>query len=201
MNSLSGYTFHQTWTADKDLSLPAMLHLDAGRVYHLSGANGSGKTTLMQLMAGTLSNSKVLHSNTNNKTLNNNIFFLPHNAGFRRSWTGWDNLDYWCSLHNLKVKDHIINISKHIDIYKLNNLMDIPLAQLSAGQQQRQALLRLALVSDRKLWLLDEPETNLDDDATQMLGQVVADHAKSGGTVVWASHGILPVPTPDKITL
>lgn len=171
-------------------------------MYHLSGANGSGKTTLLQMLAGVLAEHDTELLKSDHSPLNKHeIFYHAHRTGLRPQWTGWDNLSDWAALNKFKVKHHIKKIIEYIDIYKLNNNMDVPIAQLSAGQQQRQSLLRLALVEDRPLWLLDEPETNLDTQAIEALGQIVAQHSQRGGTIIWASHQNLPIPVTERIAL
>ena len=46
-------------------------------------------------------------------------------------------------------------------------LADVPVQRLSAGQQRRVALTRVAFAGDRKLWILDEPFSSLDNAAVK----------------------------------
>ena len=61
---------------------------------------------------------------------------------------------------------------------------------LSAGQRKRCALARL-LLSDGKLWLLDEPYANLDREGISMLDGMLRGHLNAGGACVLTSHGSL----------
>ena len=54
------------------------------------------------------------------------------------------------------------------------------------------ALARL-LVSERPVWLLDEPATALDAAAEATLGTLIAAHLAGGGLAVAATHRPLPV--------
>jgi heme exporter protein A len=58
---------------------------------------------------------------------------------------------------------------------------------LSAGQRRRTALAALK-VRDARLWILDEPMTNLDQAGRALVAQWIADHLAGGGLAVVATH-------------
>jgi len=69
---------------------------------------------------------------------------------------------------------------------------DLPARVLSQGQQKRVALSRL-LLSEARLWLLDEPFVGLDAAAVELaavelLQSVIRDHVAKGGMVVLTTH-------------
>jgi heme exporter protein A len=153
-------------------------------IVRLSGRNGSGKTTLLHLLSGLLEPD----IGQSPYVSTHNLFYLPHHSGLRSTLTVFENLDYWASVSGINLKDHANNLEKTIEIFELKQFMDRPVRQLSAGQQRRAALLRLALVQDRSVWLLDEPESNLDGTMITRLGEVVTQYTKQGGSVIWATH-------------
>ena len=59
---------------------------------------------------------------------------------------------------------------------------------LSAGQRKRCALARL-LLSEAKLWLLDEPYSNLDVEGVELVDRLLVRHLEAGGSAVLATHG------------
>lgn len=197
------FLFRQSWSDAGHLTrLPTELRLSPGNLYKISGANGSGKTTLLQLLAGTLGTDQVeLLNPSNNFVTNQDIFYLPHRGGLRRSWTGWQNIEYWCALMNVKVKDHFEKLKQTIDLFHLSSIMNIPVFKLSAGQQQKQALLRLALADSRPIWLLDEIEANLDKQSEYVVHDFITRHLNNDGVVVWASHQELFLPPDEEIIL
>ena len=71
--------------------------------------------------------------------------------------------------------------------WNLNAVREHRVRELSAGQRQRASLLRLMLVP-RPVWLLDEPEKNLDSDGRAKLADVLRDFLKNGGILVVVSH-------------
>ena len=64
-------------------------------------------------------------------------------------------------------------------------------AQLSAGEQQRVALVR-ALCNRPPLLLADEPTGNLDDENGDLVIKVLEEYRADGGTIVMATHAGLP---------
>jgi heme exporter protein A len=72
----------------------------------------------------------------------------------------------------------------------------LPARVLSQGQRRRIGLARLAL-SDKPIWILDEPATALDADGTALLARMVRDHLDASGCAVVATHQALDLP-PDR---
>ena len=70
---------------------------------------------------------------------------------------------------------------------------DLPARVLSAGQRRRVALARVML-SRARLWLLDEPFTNLDVAGVAALSGVVARHVADGGIAILTAHAELVLP-------
>ncbi|MFO1502883.1 MAG: ATP-binding cassette domain-containing protein [Steroidobacteraceae bacterium] len=68
-----------------------------------------------------------------------------------------------------------------------------PVRSLSAGQQRRVALVRLSLWN-AKLWLLDEPASNLDAAGQAVLEALLKSHLESGGAAILATHHALTLP-------
>jgi ABC-type multidrug transport system ATPase subunit len=58
---------------------------------------------------------------------------------------------------------------------------------LSRGQVQRLSLAR-ALLHSPKLLLLDEPDTGLDQEGNELLADILSEHVKQGGAVLFTTH-------------
>ncbi len=61
---------------------------------------------------------------------------------------------------------------------------------MSAGQQRRVALARVALLRV-PLWILDEPASNLDNDGQAMFSRLLDDHLRADGLAIVATHHAL----------
>ena len=69
----------------------------------------------------------------------------------------------------------------------LRDYVNIPNIRLSAGQQRRVTLARL-LLSNAKIWFLDEPFTAIDAQGVRLVKHLIEDHSKKGGAVVLSTH-------------
>jgi heme exporter protein A len=76
-------------------------------------------------------------------------------------------------------------------------LTSLPFRYLSAGQQRRVALARL-LLANARLWLMDEPFTNLDKAGQALVAELIAEHLGGGGLCVAASHQAVEIDAPTK---
>ena len=69
--------------------------------------------------------------------------------------------------------------------------------QLSAGQKRRLGLARLIL-SNRPLWLLDEPTVSLDETSSSALSKALTAHCAMGGSALIVSHTPINFEGPSK---
>src|SRR6185437_12500368 len=104
--------------------------------------------------------------------------------------TAEENLDAWTALTDQRATADAIIAA--LDDVALSRQRRLPVRVLSQGQRRRIGLARLALVK-RALWILDEPLTALDNEAVDMLGELLDAHLSGGGVCVAASHQPLPI--------
>ena len=114
-----------------------------------------------------------------------NILFIGHQIALKDSLTPAENLD-WLSAIKLS-NDSIL---KALDLVGLRDYVNIPNIRLSAGQQRRVTLARL-LLSNAKIWFLDEPFTAIDAQGVRLVKHLIEDHSKKGGAVVLSTHCLL----------
>lgn len=158
-------------------------------IYVLKGRNGSGKTSLLKIIAGLVKpdNGKVLW---NNKPINNNYYYkhclsyLGHENAIKANLSVIDNLMLWADLKG----NHLL-VPGAIAHFKLDEFADTKCKYLSAGWQRRVALARM-IISNGKLWILDEPEANLDEEGRDLLLKLLQVKISSGGMVIIASHNL-----------
>ena len=79
------------------------------------------------------------------------------------------------------------NFKNAIKIFNLKHLLDIKIENLSSGEKRRVSLSRLIL-SNSKIWFLDEPTNSLDKKNTLIFFKILNQHLKSNGIAVIASH-------------
>ncbi len=141
-----------------------------GEFFALLGPSGCGKTTTLRIIAGLETPDEgevyidgVLVNDIHSK--DRNVAMVFQNYALYPHMTVYENIAFPLLVRKRELKLSKDEITKRVkDVAKLlqiEELLDRYPRQLSGGQQQRVALAR-ALVRKPKVWLLDEPLSNLD---------------------------------------
>ncbi|BBM64138.1 cytochrome c biogenesis heme-transporting ATPase CcmA [Vibrio alfacsensis] len=162
-----------------------------GELVQIEGRNGTGKTTLLRIVTGLGDREEGIIKwkgeliEKARDVFHQDLLFLGHQTGVKRELTALENLRFYQSIHNNRSSDE--EIFTALAQVGLAGREDVPVAQLSAGQQRRVALARLWL-SNQILWILDEPLTAIDKQGVKVLESLFARHADNGGIVVLTTH-------------
>ena len=166
----------------------ACLTLEDGEILQIEGPNGSGKTTLLRILTTALqpSGGEILYQGQILSECRfdylSNILFLGHQSALKLTLTAEENLSWITS--ELPGSVSVLNALERVG---LRGYSDIPCHSLSAGQQRRVALARL-LLSNAKIWFLDEPFAALDGQGVQFVEQCMERHVNGGGAVMLTTH-------------
>ncbi len=164
------------------------LELNSGDLLQVEGCNGSGKTTLLRLLTTAIkpTSGRIFYQE---KKLSDcryeycsNIIFIGHQIALKERLTPVENLN-WLSPIGLSQD----SINRALDLVGLRDFETAPSWSLSAGQKRRVALARL-IVSNAKIWFLDEPFTAIDTQGIGLMRQLIDDHVSKGGAVVFSTH-------------
>ena len=146
----------------------------------LTGANGAGKSTLLRSIAGRLP------AESGEIKCHLPRIYIGHADGLAGAITGRKNLKSWAAVNDMKITRS--DFEQALAGFNATNFADIPVQLLSRGQRRRMALVRLLLAPVPSLWLLDEPNTGLDQDSQKRLETAIATHLVAGGAVIAATH-------------
>ncbi len=168
------------------------LSLQSGDTLVLSGSNGSGKTTLIKIFAG------ILRPTAGQVTLAR-CHYVGHQHGLQPQLSVLDNMRYYQKLQAKLYRATADTDSICLQALHAFNVLDLAtrrVSDLSAGQLKRAALARL-LLTQRPLWLLDEPFVNLDKASINQMLKLMRQHCAQGGIAIIASHELGLADLPD----
>lgn len=174
------------------------LSLTPGTLMQVVGPNGAGKTSLLRVLSSLvppaegrlLWRGRVVRAG--DAEFLASLAYVGHTNGIDVDLDAETNLRFAARMAGLPAPDATA-IRHALARLGLDTLRDVPVRALSQGQRRRVSLARLAL-APRELWLLDEPLTSLDLDASDRFHTLLAQHLADGGMAVVATHQAIPLP-------
>ena len=159
----------------------------------LVGPSGCGKSTTLRMIAGLEEISKgelyigdVLSNDIAPK--DRDIAMVFQNYALYPHMTVFDNMAFGLKLRKTPKDEIKRRVEEAARILDISHLLDRKPKALSGGQRQRVALGR-AIVRDPKVFLLDEPLSNLDAKLrAQMRTEIAKLHKRLGTTFIYVTH-------------
>ena len=176
------------WRGERCLFEGLDLTLGPGELGLVVGANGSGKSTLLRVLAGlgTATSGVVTWRGSKVEALppeyRGDIAYRGHLDGLKRDLTVLENLRFHATIWRGRTE-----LDTLLEDVALAAAANVRVRYLSAGQQRRASLATLKLGAS-KVWVLDEPTTNLDKSGRGKVVAWVRQHLEAGGTAVVATH-------------
>ena len=159
----------------------------------LVGPSGCGKSTFLRLIAGLeeISSGEIYIDDRLVNTVppkDRDISMVFQNYALYPHMSVFDNMAFGLKMRKFEKSEIKERVEEAADILDVAHLLDRKPKALSGGQRQRVALGR-ALVRKPKVFLFDEPLSNLDAKLrTQMRAEISKLHAKLGATMVYVTH-------------
>ena len=163
------------------------LSIANGEFITVVGPSGCGKSTLLRIIAGLESQSSgdvIIDGREVNKVRasERDLAMVFQSYALYPHLSVQQNIAMWELIY--QVKSDIYEIAK---ILNIEQILNVDINSLSDGQKKRVSLARL-IISNAKVWLLDEPLVYLDQDKIDLLQNIILRHNKRGGITIYSSN-------------
>ncbi|MCM2475493.1 ABC transporter ATP-binding protein [Rhizobium sp. CG5] len=169
------------------------IELEKGGFLVLVGPSGCGKSTLLNTIAGleAITEGDIRVDDRSIADLHpskRDIAMVFQSYALYPNMTVGGNISFGMEMRGVPADERKQAIDKVAKVLQIGHLLDRKPSQLSGGQRQRVAMGR-ALVRDPKLFLFDEPLSNLDAKLrVDMRIEIKRLHQATGTTIVYVTH-------------
>ena len=180
------------------------LSLGSGKIILLKGKNGSGKTTLLKALFNLIEPSsgaiywkgKLLKKNLYN--FFNHVTYIADRTSSLSKLSVQENIKIWKKIFLSNISNtQIENVLKTL---KLDIYLDQKVNSLSFGETKKLEFLRL-IIENKKIWILDEPLSNLDNESIDVIAQTFEDHRSKEGSIIFSSHQESEINVSEEVLL
>ena len=163
------------------------LQFDSKSISVIIGPNGAGKSLLLNLIqglilpsAGTIKVKSSIKDNNRKK-----VSIMMQKPSFLRRTTE-QNIQFVLELNKEKRKVSYLDVLERFDLIAQRKILA---NKLSGGEKQRLAL-ALAIITNSKILLLDEPTANADPRTTIKIEKIIKEEAIAGKKILLVTHNI-----------
>lgn len=169
------------------------LSINKGEFIVIVGSSGSGKSTLLEMICGFEDITEGSIS-IDNKIINDiepkdrDISMVFQNYALLPHLTAYENIAFGMKIRKVDKSEIHKKVMWAAKILHLEECLNVKPKKLSGGQRQRIALAR-AIVREPKLFLMDEPLSNLDAKLrNETCNEIVSLHKKINATTIYVTH-------------
>ncbi len=169
------------------------LEVESGEFIVFVGPSGCGKSTTLRMIAG-LEDISSGEFHIGDRLVNNvepkdrDIAMVFQSYALYPHMTVFDNMAFALKLRKMPKAEIKKKVEETAEIIGLTPLLDRRPKALSGGQRQRVALGR-AVVREPKVFLMDEPLSNLDAKLRgHMRAEIIKLHRRVGATTIYVTH-------------
>ncbi|HFI0401993.1 TPA: ABC transporter ATP-binding protein [Streptococcus suis] len=169
------------------------LTIESGEIFGLIGHNGAGKTTTISLLTSIIEASQGsitvdgLQLEENRDEVKKRIAYVPDSPDIFLHLTAFEYWHFMGKVYGVDKETVDQRINKLATLFDMTARQYEPIDSFSHGMRQKTIIIG-ALIPNPDIWILDEPLTGLDPQASFDLKQMMKDHAKGGKTVLFSTH-------------
>lgn len=161
--------------------------IEKGKIYGILGPNGSGKSTTLGIILNVVNKTSGSYRWFNGETSTHEalkkVGAIIERPNFYPYMTAIQNLALICKIKGISTE----KIEEKLKIVNLFERRNSKFRTFSLGMKQRMAIAS-ALLNDPEILILDEPTNGLDPQGIHEIRQIIKQIAKTGTTILLASH-------------
>lgn len=193
MSSITLKSLSKQYTNDKHTLNNISLDIKDKEFLVLLGPSGCGKSTLLRMIAGIedITQGEICIGDVcvnEVEPKDRGVAMVFQNYALYPHMTVFENMAYGLKIKKVKKAEREQRIKAASDILQINPLLKRLPSQLSGGQKQRVAIGR-AIVKEPKVFLMDEPLSNLDAMLrNEMRIEIKKLHERLNATFIYVTH-------------
>ncbi|EHJ52830.1 ABC transporter ATP-binding protein [Streptococcus macacae] len=173
----------------KDLNVT----IENGEIFGLIGHNGAGKTTTISLLTSIIeaTSGNILvdqqELSQNRETIKKRIAYVPDSPDIFLNLTAREYWEFLATIYGVQPSERDKRIDELTQLFDIKDRQYETIDSFSHGMRQKTIVIG-ALIPNPDIWILDEPLTGLDPQASFDLKEMMRQHAKAGNTVLFSTH-------------
>lgn len=169
------------------------LKIEDGIVFGFIGPNGAGKTTTLEMITGVLQidEGDIFIDGKSIKTkpieAKKKFGFVPDSPEMFEKLTGLEYLNFIGDVYEVDPEQRLEIVEKLAKKFNIYDSLKDRIQSYSHGMKQKLLIISVLLYNPKN-WILDEPMTGLDPQASYTLKELMKEHSKKGNTVFFSTH-------------
>ncbi len=182
-----------SYTKGKKIIDNMNLKIEDGTIFGFIGPNGAGKTTTLEMITGVLQidEGDILIDGksiiTNPLEAKRKFGFVPDSPEVFEKLTGLEYLNFIGDVYDVPPQKRFEIVEKLSKEFKIYDHLKDRIQSYSHGMKQKLLIISVLLYNPKN-WILDEPMTGLDPQASYTLKQLMKEHSQKGNTVFFSTH-------------
>lgn len=181
--------YYGDFAALKDLHLT----LENGEIFGLIGHNGAGKTTTISLLTSIIEATSGhilvdgLELSQHRDTIKKGIAYVPDSPDIFLNLTAREYWNFLAKIYGVEQEIAQERMDRLSRLFDMKDREYDTIDSFSHGMRQKTIIIG-ALIPNPDIWILDEPLTGLDPQASFDLKEMMKEHAQKGHTVLFSTH-------------
>jgi len=169
------------------------MEIKKGEIFGFLGPNGAGKTTTLRMITGILAptGGEIYVNGYNISTealeAKRSFTYVPDHPDIFNAISGIDYLNFIADIYEVPLQKRKEKIEKYTKDFEIYDALTKLVSSYSHGMKQK-LLISAALLPEPAVFILDEPLSGLDPKSSRILKEIMKEHSKKGGTVLFSSH-------------